>query len=68
MAPVRACCIASVKSALIPRMVLRDTNVCIAGAANADTIAKMATATISSIKEKPEYRFCMSVHHTVVRA
>jgi len=46
-------CIANVKSALIPRMTLRETNIPTAGAANEAMMAKIAMVTISSIKVKP---------------
>ncbi len=49
-------CIAMVKSALIPRMALRETNVPKAGAAREAMIPNTAIVTSSSMSVKPAFR------------
>jgi len=57
IASERARCSANVKSALIPRMALRETKVPIAGAANEAMIASSAIVTNNSMSVSPAKRF-----------
>jgi hypothetical protein len=56
IASERARCNANVKSELMLRMALRETNTPTAGAASEAMIAKMAIVTINSMSVKPAFR------------